>query len=208
MAENNFSLSDLVAAMGGGMNGLGGNNWLVILIVIFMLSGGGWGFNRGNGDYGQYATAASQQEILFGQHFQNLDNKMDRLGNGIADATFALNNSIKDGNAAVAGTVVTEGRNAQSERASQFCETQKNIDALRFDMSNYKAEVMSAVHAEGEATRSLIQQNKIETLQEKVRSLELGQAMCNVVRYPNETTYTAGGSPFCNCNRGCGCGNI
>ena len=60
MAENNFSLSDLVAAMGGGMNGLGGNNWLVILIVIFMLSGGGWGFNRGNGDYGQYATAASQ----------------------------------------------------------------------------------------------------------------------------------------------------
>ena len=167
--DNTYSLSDLAAVSGGGALGGLGNSGLIILIVLFMmLGGGGWG-NRG--DFGQYATAASQQEILFGQRFQNLDNKMDRLGNGIADATFALNNAI-----------TTEGRNIQN----QFAATQ------------------AAIHAEGEATRALLQQNKIDALQGQVSQLQLNAALCGVVRYPNATTYTAGASPFCNC--GCGSG--
>lgn len=141
------------------------------------------GFNRG--DYGQYATAASQQEILFGQQFQNLDNKMDRIGNGIADATFALNN-----------TVTTEGRNIQSMIAQHG-----------LDLANYNAGIQQAIHAEGEATRNMMQQNKIENLQGQINQLQLQNAMCGVVRYPNQWTYNAGASPFCNCNS-CGCGNV
>lgn len=48
----------------------------------------------------------------------------------------------------------------------------------------------------------VLSQNKIEALQGKVQQLELQQAMSGVVRYPNTLTYSAGGSPFCNC--GCG----
>ena len=45
---------------------------------------GGFGAGyRNNGDYGQYATAASQQQILFGQQFQNLYDKIDRTSNGL-----------------------------------------------------------------------------------------------------------------------------
>ena len=171
----NYSLSDIAAVNGG--NGFGGN-WILVLLFAMIFGWGGNGFNRG-GDYGQYATAASQQEILFNQHFNNLDNKMDRgftsIGNGISDATYALNN-----------TIVGESRGIQ--------------DKLY--------DVKSAVHAEGEATRAMIQQNKIETLQGRINQLELQSAMCNVVRYPNAWTYNAGTSPFCNCNNGCGCGNI
>ena len=42
-------------------------------------------------------------------------------------------------------------------------------------------------------------QNKIEALQGKVNQLEMQNLMCGVVRYPLQTTYSAGGSPFCNC---------
>ena len=169
----NYSLSDIAAATGEGFNGNSSFFWIFALLLL--ANGGMWG-NRG--DYGQYATAASQQEILFNQHFNNLDNKMDRgftsIGNGIADSTYALNN-----------TIVNEARGIQD----------KIYD------------VKTSIHAEGEATRAMIQQNKIETLQGRINQLELQNAMCGVVRYPLQTTYTSGANPFCNCGNCC-CGNV
>jgi len=96
----NYSLSDIASVANSDAFNGGGNSWFLIILFLLVFGGNGYGYgwNRnGNGEFGQYATAASQQEILFGQQFQNLDNKIDRLGNGIADATFSLNNSIKDG---------------------------------------------------------------------------------------------------------------
>lgn len=165
-----------MAAVTGGNNAWGGGIW-VILILIFLLGGNGW--NRG--DYGQFASAASQQEILFGQRFSNLDNKMDRLGNGIADATFALNN-----------TVVNEGR-----------QTQAAVGQNRFDMANYNAGILAAIAADGEKTRGIITQNKIEALQGRINQLELQNAMCGVVRYPLATTFNSGANPFCGCGNSC-----
>lgn len=203
--DSGLTASD-VALLGGNGNGFGGNSFLWIFALLILANGGfgGWG----NSGYGQYATAASQQEILFGQQFQNLDNKLDRLGNGIADATFAINNSIKDGNTMVAGRVVDEGRAMQSQLADCCCTTQRNIDSVRFDMSNYSASIRENDNANTQKILDAISQNKIETLQGRINQLELQSALCGVVRYPNAMTYDAGQSPFCNCNRGCGCGNM
>lgn len=202
--ETGYSLSD-ISAVTGGMNGLGGGNSLVTLLLLFALISGGGAFGWGNrGDFGQYATAASQQEILFGQQFQNIDNKIDRLGNGIADATFALNNSIKDGNAMVAGRVVDEGRGLQMQLADHNCTTQKNIDSVRFDMSNYAWDIKANDNANTQKILDVLAQNKIEALQGRINQLELQNAMCGVVRYPMDMSYCAGRSPFCNCG-GCGC---
>lgn len=109
--------------------------------------------------------------------FQALDRQLSGITYGLADSTFALNNRVVD-----------EGRALQTQLANCCCETQK------------------AIHAEGEATRALIQQNKIETLQQKINALELANATANVVRYPTTYAYSAGPSPFC--GTPCGCGNI
>lgn len=185
----------------------GNNSFMWIFALLILANGGLWG-NRG--DFGNYATAASQTEILLGQQFQNLDNKIDRLSNGIADATFALNNSIKDGNSMVAGRVVDEGRAMQSQLADCCCTTQRNIDSVRFDMSNYTASIRENDNANTQKILDVLSQNKIESLQGRINQLELQAAMCGVVRYPNQMAYNAGTSPFCNCNSGCGCvcGNI
>lgn len=198
--ETDYSLSDISAVTG---SGLGGNS-IVTLLLLFALISGGFGFGN-RSDYGTYATAASQQDILFGQKFSDLDNKIDRLGNGIADATFALNNSIKDGNSAVAGRIVDEGRAMQTQLADCCCTTQRNIDSVRFDMSNYASAIQANDTANTQKILDAISQNKIETLQGRINQLELQSAMCGVVRYPNTMAYNAGGSPFCS---GCGCGNI
>jgi hypothetical protein len=109
--------------------------------------------------------------------FQALDRQLSGITYGLADSTFALNNRVVD-----------EGRALQTQLANCCCETQK------------------AIHAEGEATRALIQQNKIETLQQKINALELANATANVVRYPTTYAYSAGPSPFC--GTPCGVGNI
>ena len=172
--ENGYSLSDIANATGGGF---GGNNCWWIILLFFLIGGTGW--NRS--DY----SAASQQEILFNQHFNNLDNKMDRgftsIGNGIADATFALNNSIKDGNAMVAGRVVDEGRALQMQNC----------------------ELKSAIHAEGEETRKMLYQNKIDSLTAQVSELKTQNMFCGI---PRINPYGYQVVPYQNgC---CNCGNF
>lgn len=179
----NYTLSDLATITNG--NGFGGNNALLfLLLIVFLMNGGAWG-NRNMGDLG--ATAASQQEILYNQHFNNLDNKMDRgftsIGNGISDATFALNNTIVNGTNNVAGTVIAEGR----------------------AMSDKLCELKTAVHAEGEATRAMIQQNKIDSLQAQVNDLKMAQNFCGI---PRINPYGYGVYAYQNQCGGCNCGNI
>jgi len=175
--DSGLSASD-VAMLGNG-GGFGNNSIIWLFALVLLANGGAWG-NRG--DYGQYATAASQQDILFSSKFSALDNKIDRLGNGIADATFSLNNSIKDGNAAVAGRVIDEGRAIQDK----LCAINANID------NKFAA-----------LEKSQLEQ-KIADQAQQINQLYMNQAMCGVVRYPNQLTYNAGSSPFCSCNNGCG----
>ena len=47
-------------------------------------------------------------------------------------------------------------------------------------------------------------QGKIDALQAQVNQLQMQNALCGVVRYPNATTYNAGGNPFFGGNGCCG----
>lgn len=197
MDTNGYSLADISAATGGGMNGFGGNNIVTLLLLFALINGGlgGWG---GRGDYGSFATSASQQDILFGQKFSDLDNKIDRLGNGIADATFAVNNAVKDGNYAT-----------QTAIKDCCCTTQRNIDSVRFDMANYANAINSNIDNKFAALEKNQLQQTIQAQAQQIAQLQLAQQMCGVVRYPNQMVYAQAGSPFCNyTGGGCGCGNI
>ena len=190
---DNYSLSDLRAAVDGGNDGFGGS-W-VWVILLFILLCGGWNGGGGNrqGEFGHYATAASQQEILFGQQFGQLNDRLTNIGNGICDSTFALNN-----------TITTEGRNLSTQLAQCCCDNRFATDNLSAQMNQNTCDIVNAIHAEGESTRALIQTNEIQALRDKVSSLEMDNRMYGVVRYPMGYTYNAGPSPFCGCNSGCG----
>lgn len=192
---DNYSLSDLRAAVGDTDGAFGGNGawWVILLFLFWGFNGNGWGNRNAQGEFGQYATAASQQQILFNQQFDQLNQRLTSIGNGICDSTFALNNSI-----------ATEGRALQSQIAQCCCDNRLATANLSAQMNQNTCDVVTAIHAEGEATRQLIQTNEIQTLRDKVSSLEMDNRMCGVVRYPNGYTYNAGPSPFCGCNSGCG----
>lgn len=171
-----LSASD-VALLGN--NDMGGNSFMWIFALLILANGGLGGWGRGN--FGDFATSASQSEILFGQQFSNLDNKIDRIGNGIADATFALNNSIKDGNAAVAGTVVSEGR-AISDK---LCAINSNIN-----------DKFAALE------KSQLEQ-RINEQAQQINQLSMAQMLCGIPKI-NNTAW--GVYPYA--NQGCGCTSL
>lgn len=185
-----LSLADIRAAtQTDGFLGGGSGTLIILFLIIMLLGGGAWG-NRG--DYGQFATAASQQEILFGQHFQNIDNKIDRLGNGIADATFALNNSV-----------INEGRNMTNAVGAGFTDMQKGFCETLRSIDGATAAINATSTANTQKILDAISTNRIQDMQNQINALQLQNAMCGVVRYPSASTYYAGNNPFC--ANTCGC---
>ncbi len=206
--DNGYSLSDLRAATGDG-NGFGGNGaWWIIILFLFCFMGGGFGWNR-QGEFGQYATAASQQEILFGQQFGQLNDRISNLGNGICNLGYEMQGNIGQlgkevalGQSNLNQTVMQTGNNIQQQIASCCCENRLATANLSAQMDRQTCDITTAIHAEGEATRAMMQANEIQQLRDKVNALQMDNRMYGVVRYPNGYTYTAGPSPFCGCN-GC-----
>ena len=69
----------------------GGNGCFMWVILLFALMGGGFG------GWGNRGDVASTRDVYASNDFQSLRTAVNNLGNGIADATFALNNTINNG---------------------------------------------------------------------------------------------------------------
>jgi hypothetical protein len=195
----NFSLSD-IAAIDRNNDGFGGGNaWVLIILFALIFGMGGFGGNNGN-----MATAGiAQGDLQRAIDLNSIQQGQASIAADIQRTTYESIGATKD----AAYNNLSELRDVQAAVAAGFanqatccCETNRNIDSLRFDMANYAAQTQQAIHAEGEATRAMMQQNKIESLQAQVNQLQLSTAMAGVVRYPMAMTYNAGNSCFSCCN--------
>lgn len=202
MGEN-MSLSDIAAVTRGADNDGWGNGgaWWIIILFLFVFMGGGWGMNR-QSDFGQYATAASQQEILFGQQFGQINDRLTNIGNGICNLGYEMQGNIgqlgKEMALAQNGTNMTimqTGNGIQAQLAECCCTTQRAIDGV-----NANIEAKFAALEKSQLEQRIAEQSA------RIASLEMDNRMYGVVRYPNGYTYNAGMSPFC--GNGCGCGNV
>ena len=200
---DNYSLSDLAAVTrdGDGWGNGGGAWWIIILFLFVFMGGWGNGFNR-QGELDRYATAASQQEILFGQQFGQLNDRLTNIGNGICNLGYEMQGNLgqlgKEMALAQNGTNMTIMQSAngiQSQLAECCCNTQRAIDGV-----NANIEAKFAALEKSQLEQRIAEQSA------RIASLEMDNRMYGVVRYPNGYTYNAGASPFCACG-GCN-GNI
>ena len=193
---DNYSLADIRAATGADENGWGGGGaWWIIILFLFMFGMGGGGLGWGNRGNDALTSAEMQQ----GFDTQEITRKLDGLSYGMCDGFYAQNTTMLNGFAGVTSAV----RDAQFAAQQCCCETNRNIDSVRYDAQKNTCDITTAIHAEGEATRALIQKNEMQNLRDRLQQMELREAMCGVVRYPMATTYTSGGNPFCGCSNGC-----
>lgn len=189
----NMSLSDIAAVTrGNDCDGWGGGSWWIIVLFLFAFMGGGFGWNR-QGEFGQYATAASQQEILFGQHFGQLNDRLTNIGNGICNLGYDMQGNIGQlgkemalAQGATNTTVMQTANDLQRQLADCCCTTQRAIDGVN---ANLEAKFAAL-------TKSQLEQ-RIAEQSARIASLEMDNRMYGVVRYPNGYSYNAGPSPFC-----------
>lgn len=188
----NYSLSDIRAATDHERDeGFGGGAWWIIILFLFMFGMGGLG------GFGGQNGALTRAEMQQGFDTAEVTRKLDGLSYGLSDGFYAQNTTMLNGFAGVTAAV----ENARFAAQQCCCETNHNIDGVRYDAQKNTCDIITAIHAEGEATRNMMQQNEIQQLRDRIQRAELRDAMCGVVRYPMATTYTSGGNPFC----GCGC---
>ena len=150
---------DLTPADVMAMNGTNNEMWnnpFIYLVWLAVLGNGGLFGNRGAGD-AAVQGAITRSDLFEGFNNQDVNGQLRGITNGLCDGFYAINNSLKDG---FYGT--------QANIKDCCCTTNRNIDAVRFDMSKGFCDVAGAIHAEGEATRALINANTMQALRDKL----------------------------------------
>jgi hypothetical protein len=197
-----MSLSDIAAVTkGAGDEGGWGSGWFpIVVLFLFMFGFGNNGWGNRQGEYGQYATAATQQEILFGQQFGQINDRLTNIGNGICNLGYEMQGNIgqlgKEVALAQNGTnmaVMQTGNSIQSQMAECCCTTQRAIDSVNANI-DAKFAALEKSQLEG----------RIAQLEQANNQLFMKEQLYGVVRYPNGYSYNAGPSPFCGGNSCCG----
>ena len=201
----------------------GGGLWLFAILAL-MWGGGFGGFgNAGFANAIGYQNLATQNDVQRGFDNQNsMANQREILGavtNGTAQSVAATNQVFHDLIGYVGDKyneldrdVLMTNSGIQQSIANQnacCCDTKMLIQETsaqnRYDALKNTNEINAVTIGQTQKILDAMAQNKIEALQGRIQQLELQQATQNTVKYPTNMTYTAGTSPFCNCNS-CGCG--
>lgn len=206
-----LSVADALALQDRGNDGMfGGANgtWIWVFFLFFLLAWGGGGFGFGNG---AAQGAITRSDLCQEFNFNDLQRSVLGIQNGLCDGFYAQNTTMLNGFNAI-GNQIQESRFASQQCC---CETNRNIDSLKYENARNTCDIISAIKADGDATRAAMTQKTIQELRDKLQDakFENSQFMQNqylvnqlqpVARpaYITCSPYVANG-----CGGTCGCGN-
>lgn len=177
MGENGLSASDVAVLSGnyGRSNnggGFGDGDWgaWIILFLLFGLFGnrGFGGFGGGNGgSCGCGSPCATQADVRAAVDQQTLISKLDQQTYGLADSTYALNNTITSGFHGVDNAICNLGYNMQqgfntlgSQLSMCCCDIERAIDGVNYNMATQACDTRRAI---SDSTRDIIENQNCNT---------------------------------------------
>ena len=160
-----LSAADIMALTKEGGSGEMWNNPFIYLVWLAVLGGGNGGLFGGNRDVALQG-AVTRSDLFEGFNNQDINGQLRGITSGICDGFYAVNSGLKDGFYGLQGAL------AENRFASQACccETNRNIDAVRYEAAKNTCDITSAIHAEGEATRALINSNTMQELRDRLEA--------------------------------------
>lgn len=220
MMNEGLSAGDILA-LTRDQDGMGNawNNPFIYLVWLALLGGNGDLFGRRD-DSNALQGALTRSDMFEGFNNQDVNSQLRGITNGLCDGFYAVNSSLKDG---FYGTQSALAEN-RFQQQNCCCEINRNIDSIRAENYKNTCEITTAIHAEGEQTRALINSNTMQELRDKLaekdrdvqaRDFQLSQiaqtnSIVSQVRpcpIPAYITCNPWGSNYnYNCNNGCGCG--
>lgn len=192
---NEMSLSDIAAVTRGNADEMGGfGSWWIVLVILLMWGRGGWGGNGGG-------NPVTEADLCSANSFNELKSQIGRMSDQQAAIARQTDNAICNlgyENASLHSQL-------QAQIANCCCETQRAIDAVNYNIAAQGCETREAIRTEAAATRSLMQENKIEQLQHQITQLEtanlINQATCGIIRMPQTFTYPVPFPNLCGCTQ-------
>lgn len=229
MAENNEMLTGYMLGQDGGGNGMWGNDgiWAFLLFALIFGGRGGFGGFGGNGG-GDCATKADVRAAV---DQQTLISKLDQQTYGLADSTYALNNTINNGFHGVDNGLC----DLRAQLAQCCCDNRAAIADLKYTISsdfcalgntiqNNTRDIIDSQNAGTRAILDFLVQDKITTLQSENQALrfqasqtaqnqfitQVGADIVNRLQPPPIPAYQVpnpyAGYGYTGCGCGCGCG--
>ena len=182
-----FTMPVVPAGYEGNGNGMFGGDGLWGLIIILALLGGfgngGFGFGGGGRASEPYAT---QSDVRAAVDQQTLISKLDQQTYGLADSTYALNNTITNGFHGVDNAICNVGYNMQTgfntlghQISDCCCATQRAIDGINYNMATQACETRQAIADSTKSILDFIVQDKLATLQAENQNLRLAASQAN-----------------------------
>ena len=212
MADDSMALGYALGqdSNNGNGNGMwGGDGWWAIILfaMIFGWGNGGWGGFGGNGGINSPAGqgALTLADLCSEFNFNDLQNGVRGIQQGICDSTFALNNSINNGFHGVDTAVCNLGYQTQmgfnslgAQMAQCCCDTQTAIQGVRYDMATQACDTRNLIqsttrdiidgqNANTRAILDFLTQDKISSLQAENQSLKLAASQANQNSYLTAT---------------------
>lgn len=184
-----------------GMNALWNNPFVYMLWWGIMGNGGWGGYGGGNG-------ALTRADLTMGFNDQDTRAGIRGIQQGLCDGFYAVNTGMLNGFNSVTSAI-----------SGCCCETNRNIDAVRYENSRNTCDVVNAIHGEGAATRELIREQATEALREKLNEtqrqlqsangqlsqLSQTRTIIDTLRPIPVPAYTVQ-SPYVSYGYNCGCG--
>lgn len=158
-----LSAGDILALTKNNENGMWDNPFIYLVWLAVLGGGNGLFGNRGDA---AVQGAITRSDLFEGFNNQDVNGQLRGITNGICDGFYAVNSGMKDGFYGIQGALA-ENRFAQQ---SCCCETNRNIDAVRYEGAQNTCAITNAIHAEGEATRALINANTMQELRDRLEA--------------------------------------
>lgn len=236
-----FSMPVVPASYGTNNSGFGGfgSDWIGLIVILAILGWGGngiGGFGGGfGGGRGYVEPCATQADVRAAVDQQTLISKLDQQTYGLADSTYALNNTITNGFHGVDNAICNLGYNVQNgfngisaQLAQCCCDNRAAIADVKYQMATESCDTRRAIsdnardiiENQNSNTRSILDflvSDKLSTLQAENQELRLQASQAKQNAYlVNElrpcpipayiTCNPYAASYGISYNNGCGCG--
>jgi hypothetical protein len=177
-----------------GKDGFLEGNGIIILILFFLMFGGGFG------GFGGFNNAAAQGALTRAELYDGLDTKE------IQSSIRALQSGLCDGFYAVNTTMLNGFNGIQRDLCQGFSGVTAGINQLGYQMQSCCCDLKTAIHAEGEETRALIQANLVQNLRDTIADKDRELLATGLVAALGVQTQNIQDYFKKSCNNGCGCG--
>ena len=210
MENGGLSVADALALGRDGDGGMfGGDGGIAVLFLFFLLAWGGGGFGFGGNNAGA-SGALTRAEMQSGFDAQTAQLQNMGITNGLYNGFYGMNTTLLNGFNGIGNEI------AQNRFASQqcCCETNRNIDAVRYENERNTCNIIEAGNANTQRIVDVLTNNEIQNLRDKLQTaqLQIGeqlqtQNIINAVRpFPVPSYNTC--SPYTASNNGCCGGNV